>query len=206
MTATQVPVTTEPAAQEPAAHEPAAHEPAAQEPAAQEPAAQEPVRWLDADQQLWWRSYLLGSARLSEALGRQLETDWGLSLSEYEILVRLSEAPEHTLRMSELAASLMHSRSRLTHTVGRLERRGLVERATCLADGRGVNAVMTAPGYALLVAAAPSHVRAVREHLVDRLTDDQLRALGEAMALVAPVAAELAPVAAELAAVATEQA
>ena len=147
---------------------------------------QEPVRWLDEAQQGAWRSFMVGSARLNEALGRQLEADSDLSLSEYEILVRLSEAPEHTVRMSELAASLMHSRSRVTHTVGRLERRGLVARHTCAVDGRGVNAVMTPEGYALLVAAAPGHVRAVRTNLVDRLTDAQLAALGEAMALVAP--------------------
>jgi len=145
-----------------------------------------PVRWLTPEQQLSWRSYLLGAARHTEVLSRELDEDAGLSLSEYEILVRLSEAPEHTARMSELATSLVHSRSRLTHTVSRLERRGLVERRTCASDGRGVNATMTPEGYALLVAAAPGHVRAVRENLVDVLSEAQLRALGEAMALVAP--------------------
>ncbi len=144
------------------------------------------VRWLTAEQQVAWRAFLRGSARLTEVLSRELDEDAGLSLSEYEILVRLSEAPDHSARMSELAASLVHSRSRLTHTVSRLERRGLVERRTCASDGRGVNAAMTEAGYALLVAAAPGHVRTVRENLVDVLTDDQLRALGEAMALVAP--------------------
>lgn len=144
------------------------------------------VPWLTAEQQVWWRSYLLGSARLTEALGRQLEQDSGLSLSEYEVLVRLSEAGDRSVRMAELAASLVHSRSRLTHTVNRLERRGLVERRPCAADGRGINAVLTEQGWHTLVAAAPGHVRAVREHLVDRLTGDQLRALGEAMARVAP--------------------
>lgn len=148
-------------------------------------ATDEPVRWLTVEQQQAWRAYLSGSARLSEALTRQLEQDAGLSLSEYEILVRLSETPEHTLRMSELASSLVHSRSRLTHTVTRLERRALVRRETCLADGRGVNCVMTDEGYALLVAAAPGHVRAVRAHLVDLLTDDQMLALGAAMERVA---------------------
>jgi len=146
----------------------------------------EPVRWLAPEQQESWRAYLLGVTRLTEALGRALDEDARLSLSEYEILVRLSEAPEHAARMSELAASLVHSRSRLTHTVGRLEARGLVERRTCAADGRGVNAVMTPEGYALLVAAAPGHVRAVRENLVDVLTDEELTALGRAMARVAP--------------------
>jgi DNA-binding MarR family transcriptional regulator len=122
---------------------------------------------------------------LNDALTRQLESEVGLSLSEYEVLVRLSESTEHTLRMSELAASLVHSRSRLTHTVSRLERRGLVRRETCLADGRGVNCVMTEDGYALLQQAAPGHVRAVRANLVDLLSPDQFLALGAAMTAVA---------------------
>ena len=143
------------------------------------------MRWLSDEQQRAWRSYLLGSARLTEALTRQLEADSGVSLSEYEILVRLSETPGRTLRMSELAASLVHSRSRLTHTVSRLERRGLVERRTCEDDGRGVNCMMTDTGFALLEGAAPGHVRAVRSHLVDLLTDEQMRVLGEAMAVIA---------------------
>ncbi|MBX9244622.1 MarR family transcriptional regulator [Actinotalea ferrariae] len=145
----------------------------------------EPVRWLTVEQQRAWRSYLSGTARLTEALTRQLEQDAGLSLSEYEILVRLSETDGRTLRMSELASSLVHSRSRLTHTVSRLERRGLVRRENCLADGRGVNCVMTDGGYALLVDTAPGHVRAVRANLVDLLTDDQMLALGAAMARIA---------------------
>ncbi|MCU1433013.1 MAG: transcriptional regulator, MarR family, partial [Actinotalea sp.] len=133
-------------------------------------AAADEVRWLTEDQQRSWRAFLLGSARLTEALTRQLETDSGVSLSEYEILVRLSETADRTLRMSELAASLVHSRSRLTHTVGRLEGRGLVRRETCLADGRGVNCVMTDAGFHLLQGAAPGHVRAVRANLIDLLT------------------------------------
>ncbi len=150
--------------------------------------ADDDVPWLSAEQQVSWRSFLLGVARLNEALNRVMERDAGLSLSEYEVLVRLSEAPDHTLRMSELATSLVHSRSRLTHTVGRLESRGWVERRACEDDRRGVNCVMTDAGYAHLVASAPGHVRAVRELLVDRLTDDELRALGEAMSKVAPFA------------------
>ncbi len=143
------------------------------------------VPWLSAEQQTHWRAYLLGAARLSDALTRQLEHDAGLSLSEYEILVRLSEAEGRTLRMSDLATSLVHSRSRLTHTVGRLESRGLVVRASCPDDRRGVNCTMTDAGYALLESAAPGHVQAVREHLVDRLTGEELRAVGRAMAKVA---------------------
>jgi DNA-binding MarR family transcriptional regulator len=142
------------------------------------------VRWLTAEQQEHWRAFLVGTARLNDALGRQLEHDSDLSLSEYEVLVRLSEAPQHTLRMSLLADELAHSRSRVTHTVRRLEASGMVRRQACAGDGRGVNCTMTSEGYARLEAAAPGHVRAVRSHLVDVLSDDQLRALGEAMAAV----------------------
>ena len=145
--------------------------------------------WLTAEQQRHWRAFLAGSARLADALNRQLEDDAGLSLSEYEILVRLSEAPDRTVRMSELALSLVHSRSRITHAVARLERRDLVERRECPDDRRGVNCALTTAGYRLLVEAAPGHVSAVRELLVDRLTDSELQALGVAMSKVAPEAA-----------------
>jgi len=124
------------------------------------------TRWLTAQQQGHWRAYVDGAALLNEALARELERDAELSLSEYEILVRLSEAPDRTLRMSSLADELAHSRSRITHTI------------------RGVNAAMTALGFARLEAAAPGHVEAVRTNLVDLLTEEQLRALGESMAAV----------------------
>lgn len=139
------------------------------------------IPWLSDDQQVSWRAYLEGSSRLSEALNRDLERDSDLSLNEYEVLVRLSENPSWTMRMSHLADSLAHSRSRVTHTVRRLEERGLVNRVSCAGDGRGVNAVLTDAGYAMLVDAAPNHVRSVHRHLVDVLTDEQLAVLGEAM-------------------------
>ena len=142
------------------------------------------VRWLTQEQQHHWRDYLVGSSRLTEALGQQLERDAGLSLGEYEVLVRLSEAPDSTLRMSTLARELAHSRSRITHTIHRLQVAGLLERRACPADGRGVNAVLTPLGLARLAAAAPGHVDAVRTHLVDLLTDAQLEVLGDAMAVV----------------------
>ncbi|HEY5516236.1 MAG TPA: MarR family transcriptional regulator [Pengzhenrongella sp.] len=141
-------------------------------------------RWLTVEQQRHWRAYLDGSACLARALGHQLERDAELSLGEYEALVRLSESPDHTLRMSSLAGELSHSRSRMTHTIRRMESRGFVERRACPGDGRGVNATMTALGFARLQTAAPGHVETVRAHLVDVLTDSQLRALGESMAAV----------------------
>ena len=146
--------------------------------------SQPEVRWLSTEQQAQWRAFRDGNALLNDVLARELDADSGLSLGEYEVLVRLSEAPGRTMRMSELADGLAHSRSRLTHTIRRMEAAGLVERTACREDARGVNATMTEAGWQRLVAAAPGHVRAVREHLVDVLTPEQLRALGSAMQAV----------------------
>jgi DNA-binding MarR family transcriptional regulator len=140
-------------------------------------------RWLDAGQQRAWRNYLRGNASLQDAINHDLEQSAGLSLSEYEVLVRLSEAEGRTLRMSVLADELVHSRSRLTHTIRRMEDAGLVLRTTCDSDRRGVNATLTDAGFARLEAAAPGHVESVRTRLVDRLTPEQMRLLGEIMAV-----------------------
>jgi DNA-binding MarR family transcriptional regulator len=142
-------------------------------------------RWLDAEQQRQWRAYLDGTVRFIEALSRDHVERSTVSLNEYELLVRLSESPEHTLRMSALADGLARSRSRVTHTVARMEARGLVRRSASVGDRRGVNCAMTPEGYDALVAAAPAHVAAVRRYMVDVLTPEQFRALGEAMASVA---------------------
>jgi len=144
-----------------------------------------PVRWLTADQQRSWRAYRDGTARLLEVLARELEDDAQLSSGEYEVLVRLSEAPGRTMRMSEIAHEVAHSRSRLTHTIGRMERGDLVRRSACETDARGVDCTMTEHGWDVLVTAAPGHVHAVRDNFVDLLTDEQLSAVGDAMAVVA---------------------
>jgi DNA-binding MarR family transcriptional regulator len=144
------------------------------------------VPWLSTEQQRWWRSYVTGAARLNAALARQLDQDSGLSLWEYEVMVRLSEAPGRTLRMAELAADLVHSRSRVTHMISRMEARGMVERRACKGDGRGINAVLTDEGFDILAAAAPGHVRAVRTNLVDQLTDTEFATLGAVMDKLAP--------------------
>ncbi len=141
-------------------------------------------RWLDDEEQAAWRCWVDGVALLSEAFERDL-AGHGLSVSEYEILVRLSEAPAERLRMSALATAVSHSRSRLTHTVSRLERRGLVARQACLGDGRGVECRLTVDGRQLLHQAAPDHVESVRRHFVDVVGRDTLLALGEAMRAVA---------------------
>ncbi|MGP7959629.1 MarR family winged helix-turn-helix transcriptional regulator [Sanguibacter sp. A247] len=147
-----------------------------------------PERWLDDTEQATWRAYLEGSTRLAEALSRQLETQWGLTLGEYAVLVRLSEAPEGTMRMSELADALAHSRSRTTHTVRRLESRGHVRRVACPSDGRGVNCELTPAGRTALSDAAPSHVAAVRHHLIGLLSPAEAAQLSTIMERVAHAA------------------
>jgi DNA-binding MarR family transcriptional regulator len=143
------------------------------------------TRWLTAEQQQHWRAYLAATTLLQERLSRELQAAHGLTLSDYEILVRLSEAPDRRLRMSELAAHTLSSRSRLSHQIDRMEKDGLVERQACETDKRGANAVITDHGFALLVAAAPTHVAGVREHLLDQLSDRDFAALGTACSQVA---------------------
>lgn len=135
------------------------------------------TRWLDSEQQVAWRAYLLGTARLMAKLDDDLR-QFGLGINDYEILVRLSEAPERRLRMAELADRLHQSRSRLTHTVGRLEAAELVRRTSCKSDKRGVWAELTEAGFALLEQAAPYHVDGVRENLVDLVSPGDFAALG----------------------------
>lgn len=136
------------------------------------------VRWLTSEQQATWRAYILGAELLQHQLDRELREEHDLSFSEYEILVRLSEADGRRMRMAILADSMCHSRSRVTHTVARMQRMGLVDREASDVDGRGVEAVMTELGYTRLVEAAPTHVRGVRAHLVDLAEPADFDALG----------------------------
>lgn len=144
------------------------------------PAEPTDVAWLDAEEQRAWRAYLVGTTLLRERLDRELGEAVDLSLSEYEILVRLSEASENRMRMAVLASSLSHSRSRLTHTVKRMEQRGLVARSSCTDDGRGVEATLTTKGGSLLASAAPVHVRGVRRLFVDLVGPEDFHAVGRA--------------------------
>ena len=140
--------------------------------------------WLSTPQQRAWRAYISGSTLLFDQLDRDLREQYDISLPEYEILVRLSEAPDRSLRMAELASSVAHSRSRVTHTIGRMQDKGLVERRACPTDRRGVIASLTERGWDLLVEAAPVHVRGVREHLVDIADPGDLAAVGRVFAQV----------------------
>jgi DNA-binding MarR family transcriptional regulator len=137
------------------------------------------VRWLDDDEQAAWRAYLDSTRLLLHALDRQLESDADLSLTDYELLVRLSEAPSGRLRMRDLADATLSTRSGVTRAVTRAERAGWVRRVECQEDRRGMNAELTEAGRAKLVAAAPGHVGAVRENLLDLLTPEQLAQLTE---------------------------
>ena len=140
--------------------------------------------WLSQEQQRAWRAFLGGITVLMDQLDRDLRTQHDLSMGEYEILVRLSEAPGRSIRMAELASAVAHSRSRVTHTISRLERDGIVRRDMCSSDGRGVNAVLTDHGFSVLEKAAHTHVRGVHDYLIENADPDDFAALGRVMETV----------------------
>ncbi|MBF4160135.1 MarR family transcriptional regulator [Nocardioides sp. CBS4Y-1] len=142
-------------------------------------------RWLDETEQHAWRALVLGSTLLFGRLDEELRAAFDLSMPEYEILVRLSEAEGLRLRMAQLADAMAHSRSRVTHTVSRLQKAGLVDRVKSCDDGRGIDCLLTVDGVDLLRRAAPVHVEGVRRHLVDLMSPTQLQTLGEVMDAVA---------------------
>ncbi|MBB6628336.1 MarR family transcriptional regulator [Nocardioides sp. KIGAM211] len=134
--------------------------------------------WLTDEQQHAWRGWLAMGAQLPAALHRGLQSDSGLSLPDFDVLVQLTDAENGRLRVSELAAALAWERSRLSHHVKRMQARGLVEREDCVDDGRGAFVVLTPTGRSAIEAAAPEHVRTVRRLVFDALTDDDVAALG----------------------------
>lgn len=138
-------------------------------------------RWLDEDEQRSWRALLMGMTLLLDRLDDDLQRACDLSLVEYEILVRLSEREGRQMRMAQLADALAHSRSRVTHTVARMQHAGLVTRASSPEDGRGVVAAMTDKGADLLARMAPVHVNGVRRHLVDLVSREDFAAVGRVM-------------------------
>lgn len=144
------------------------------------------ARWLNQEQQRVWRTYLLAAARISEVLDTDLR-QFGIDLGEYEILVCLEEAPEQRLRMSDLAARVHQSRSRLTHTIARMEKQNLVSRESCGSDRRGVWAQLSPAGLELLRSAAPTHVEGVRRIFVEAVGADDFKAVGRAFQAVLDV-------------------
>lgn len=138
-------------------------------------------RWLSDEEQFVWRTYLDVMRLLMDRLQRQLLEDSGLSIAEYDVLVHLSEIGGRCMRMSELADKVVNSRSRLTHTIARMERRGLVCREPCPHDGRGVLCRLTSEGFAVLERAAPGHVEQVRSSMFDVMDAGDMATLGRVM-------------------------
>lgn len=136
--------------------------------------------WLTADEQRAWRTYVRMSSLLPAELNRQLQRDSGLTLPEYEVLVQLSEAPGRQLRPFQICEALSWEQSRLSHQLTRMQRRGLVARQECEADGRGAFVVLTAAGAHAIESAAPGHVAVVRRLIFERLGDDQRAAFEQA--------------------------
>ncbi|MEU2039709.1 MarR family winged helix-turn-helix transcriptional regulator [Nocardia niwae] len=142
------------------------------------------TEWLDAREMAMWQSFLAAGALVGREVERQLKRE-GLSHTQYEVLVRLADAPEGRLRMTELADALYTSKSGLTYQVTQLEKAGLLMREACPTDVRGVIAVLTAAGRERLAEVAPGHVAAVRRVLVDVLTAAQRDAVAEGLGEVA---------------------
>lgn len=136
-------------------------------------------RLLSEVQMRAWRAFLGASTLVSARLNHELDEAAAISMYEYEILVRLFESEAGRVRMSQLADQVSYSRSRLTHTVGRLERAGYVLRSSCPKDRRGVYAHLTQAGYEFLAQTAPIHLDGVRRHLIDRFTPSELATLTE---------------------------
>ncbi|MBT2228898.1 MarR family transcriptional regulator [Nonomuraea sp. NEAU-A123] len=138
-------------------------------------------RWLDETEMAAWRAFLSTSHLLERRIEEQLKATAGLTHPQYEILVRLADAPGRQMRMTELARGVVVSKSALTYQIGQLERAGLVERTTCPSDERGVLAVLTEAGVSCLERVAPGHLEVVRAYLIDRLTRGELEAMTTAM-------------------------
>jgi DNA-binding MarR family transcriptional regulator len=149
-------------------------------------------RWLDEGEMRAWRALLRTTADLLAVLDNELQEAHGLSLADYEVLVRISEAPDEYVRMTDLANDLHLSPSGITRRIDGLVKAGLVERTRCPTDRRGANAVLTDAGRKVLENAAPTHVEGVRAHFIDRLSERQLTNLAAALAnvVVDPKAAE----------------
>ncbi|KAA1017498.1 MarR family transcriptional regulator [Pseudonocardia sp. EV170527-09] len=142
------------------------------------------TRWLDEREETAWRGLLRMQARLHAELHRRLQADSGLSLADFDVLVALTDRPDERCRAMELAGLLDWEKSRLSHHLARMQKRGLVAREECDDDGRGNYVVLTGAGRAAIEAAAPGHVETVRELVFDALSDDDVIALARITAAV----------------------
>jgi DNA-binding MarR family transcriptional regulator len=133
-----------------------------------------------------WRGFLRVHAALVRELDRELELEHGLPLTQYEVLLNLDNAPDHRLRMSELASSVLLSQSGITRLVDRMEREGLVERVPCPGDRRGLWAILTDAGRSRLAEARPTHLAGVRARFLAHFSGEELHALGAAWERLRP--------------------
>ena len=136
-------------------------------------------RWLNDNEDRAWRGYRRLFTMLEARLARDLADDTGLSTADYTVLSNLAEAEGRRRRLTALADHMEWSQSRLSHQIARMESRGLVERRHVEADGRGTMVVLARRGLKTIAAATPVHMKSVRAHMVDLLTDDQLRTMGD---------------------------
>ena len=144
----------------------------------------EDVRWLDEREMRSWRALQSMQLRLVGELGRRLAAGSGLSYSDYLVLVVLTDSPEGRMRLFELARALGWEKSRVSHHIARMADRGLVTKEKCGADRRGAYVAVTKRGRKEIEAAAPGHVRDVRQLFVDHLTPRQLDVMGDAAEVV----------------------
>jgi DNA-binding MarR family transcriptional regulator len=134
-------------------------------------------RWLDETQQCAWRKYMSMQAQLNARLNRELQADSKLSLSDFEVLVQLTDNPTNKVRMFEVAQALQWEKSRLSHHLARMQKRGLVAREECPSDARGAFIVLTPEGRKAIEAAAPQHVETVRRLFFEGMTEKQVSVL-----------------------------
>jgi len=135
------------------------------------------VRWLEPDQQRAWRAWLDAHAHLSARLNRELQASSGLSLSDYDVLVHLTDVPAGRLRAYELGHGLEWEKSRVSRQVSRMAERGLVTREASPEDGRGAYVAITPAGRMAIEEAAPAHVELVQRLVFDGLSPAQVRTL-----------------------------
>ena len=135
------------------------------------------TRWLTPDEQRAWRGLQRMTSQLQARLNRELQEHSGLSLADYDVLVRLTDAPGGRLRVYEMVQDLQWEQSRLSHHVARMQRRGLVAREECTTDRRGAFILLTATGRRAIEQAAPAHVETVRRLVFDELPAESVTAL-----------------------------
>ncbi|MET9344129.1 MULTISPECIES: MarR family winged helix-turn-helix transcriptional regulator [unclassified Nonomuraea] len=137
------------------------------------------MNWLNETEYAAWIGYRRMRLLLDLEIQRDLMRESGLSEPDYDVLSNLSEAPEHRMRLTELAVHMRWSKSRLSHHITRMAERGLVSREEVAHDARGAAIVLTSKGLSTIKEAAPGHVASVRRHFIDLLTEDELRAIAQ---------------------------